>query len=607
MSRIQKLKTHYKEQLTEHKIKDVSNFIQSIVDTDITKGKYARFLIESFLNDKFLEEDLLGGLNSTVGQTITLFDKYKRKLPLEQRSVYALDKETKLPLYQSPGDLWKSVKQYQGELSGKELKKEEREQIYRETEFIYKDEETGFQIISPLTEESAQWWGKGTRWCTSAEKNNQFENYVKDAPLLILLMPSSAITAGNGNKLQLWKNGNQIQFMDEADKTVTLEYIEKHWNILEPICMWLNDIRFIPMSKQTYKHCENTLKNKINNCFSLINKKFLDENMYSVALENDLISLQIIPQQYLTDIMIQNYIKHSESRIGFLSKQYLTPERCLIFVKLNPSVLLYLPKELRTEELCKLAVQQDGSLLFHIPKEYRTKELCEVAIQNNVKALHSTPEEYLTYDLCEQILYKDCQAIYFIPDKYRNAKMCEYLLSINGEYLHFFADNIKTKELCELAVKKSPVGYALDAVPKKFKTPELCELAVKHSGHALRHVPEELKTKELCELAVQQNGYALQYIPKELITPEICELAVRQDGCSLKYVPKELITKKLCKLAVENNREALCHIPEEYINELKKINKVTLNQDLYNSYLTEFKSIFPKNNLTLNMQLVLKG
>ena len=167
MFRIKKLETHYHEQLTEKNIKDVSNFIHSIVDADITKGKYARFLIEAFLNDKFLEEDLDGGLDSTVGQAIILFDKHKSKLLVEQRSVYALDKETKLPLYQSPGDLWKAVKQFQGELSGKELKKEEQEQVYRETEFVYKDEETGFQIISPLTENSAKWWGKGTRWCTS--------------------------------------------------------------------------------------------------------------------------------------------------------------------------------------------------------------------------------------------------------------------------------------------------------------------------------------------------------------------------------------------------------------------------------------------------------
>ena len=78
MSRIQKLETIYKEQLKNHNINDVSDFIQSILDADITKGKYARFLIEAFLNDKFLEEDLMGGLDSTIGQAISFFDKHKK-------------------------------------------------------------------------------------------------------------------------------------------------------------------------------------------------------------------------------------------------------------------------------------------------------------------------------------------------------------------------------------------------------------------------------------------------------------------------------------------------------------------------------------------------
>jgi hypothetical protein len=238
MSRIKKLENYYHEQLTKHKVKDISVFIQFIVNADITKGKYARFLIESFLSDKFLEEDLVGGLDSTVGQAISLFDKHKSKLPINERSVYTLDKETGKALYQSPGDLWNKVKQYQGELSGKELKKENQEKAYAETEFVYKDETTGFQIISPLSMFSAKWWGKGTRWCTSAEQGNAFLSYFLEAPLFILLMP-------NGDKLQLHYDG-AISFMDENDDNVSRDYIEEHWSILKNLIISYKDLYFIP-------------------------------------------------------------------------------------------------------------------------------------------------------------------------------------------------------------------------------------------------------------------------------------------------------------------------------------------------------------------------
>jgi hypothetical protein len=389
MSRIKKLETHYQQKLTNHDVKNTSEFIQSILDSDITKGKYARFLIDSFLNDKFLEEDLIGGLDSTVGQAISLFDKHKGKLPLEQRSVYALNKETKLPLYQSPGDLWNVVKQYQGELSGKELKKEEQEKIYRETEFVYKDEKTGFQIISPLTEESAQWWGKGTRWCTSANNDNMFWNYAKDAPLLILLIP----TNNNVTKLQLWKNNNRIQFMDESDNEVSLNYMEKKWNLLKSICLWLNDIKYIPKSVMTKDICELVVKN---------NGKVL----------------QNIPEEFKTEELCELAVNQDGRALEYVPEEYKTKEMCELAIKQNEYALGYVPDELRTQELCKLAVQQSGAL-YGVPKELRTKEIYELAIQQNGYALGYVPKELITKELCKLAIKQNGCALGNIPEEFK--------------------------------------------------------------------------------------------------------------------------------------------------------------------------------------------
>ena len=142
MKRLEKIIQNYQEQLKEKGIKNIPEFIQSILNSDITKGKYSRFLLDCYLNNKFREEDLQGGLESTIGQAITLFHKHKSKLSEDMRSVYK---------YESPGDLWSAGKQFEGELSGKEIKRDEKDKIYAETEFVYTDEETGFKIVSPLT------------------------------------------------------------------------------------------------------------------------------------------------------------------------------------------------------------------------------------------------------------------------------------------------------------------------------------------------------------------------------------------------------------------------------------------------------------------------
>ena len=457
MSRINKLENIYQEQLN-HKVNNTSEFIQSIIDSDITKGKYARFLIESFLNDKFLEEDLIGGLNSTVGQAISLFHKHKSKLPINERSVYALDKETGKVLYQSPGDLWSSVKQYQGELSGKELKREEQEQIYRETEFVYKDEETGFQIISPLTEESAKWRGRGTRWCTSADNDNMFWDYAKDDPLFILLMPDN-------DKLQLWKNGNKIQFMDDADNDVTLDYIEQHWNILEPICLWLNNLRYIPKELRTLKICE-------------------------LAVQENGMAL------------------------SYVSDEYKTSELCEIAVQQSGWALQYIPLELRTKKVCELAVQKNGMALKYVPEELRTKELCELAIKNNGCAIDKVPDSLITKELCETAVKQDGCALIYVSEVLRTQELCELAVQQNGMALNYVPRKLRTKEICKIAIEQN--GCIVYCIPENILTEELCELAVQQNGEALFYLPDELRTKELCELAVQNNGEALNYVPYQL-------------------------------------------------------------------------------------------
>jgi hypothetical protein len=489
MSRIQKLENIYKEQLKNHNINDVSDFIHSIVNADITKGKYARFLIESFLNDKFLEEDLIGGLDSTVGQAIRLFDKHKHKLPIEYRSVYAVNQETGEALYQSPGNLWNSVKQYQDELSGKELKKEEQEKIYRETEFIYKDENTGFQIVSPLTEESAKWWGKGTRWCTSAENNNMFEEYAKDAPLFILLMPDSVGTTGNGDKLQLWKNGKNIQFMDEADNEIELDYIEKHWNILEPVCLLLNNLKYIPLELRTKKMCE-------------------------LAVQENGMAL------------------------SYVSDEYKTSELCEIAVQQSGWALQYIPLGLRTKKVCELAVKQNGLALKCVPEDLKTKELCELAIKNNGCAIDKVPHSLITKELCETAVKQDGCALIYVSEALRTSELCELAIQQNGLTLSYILKELRTKELCELAVKQN--GWSLKYVPYELKTKELCELAVQKDGSSLKDVPLGLRTKELCELAVKQNKIALWHVPARYKTKELCELAVQQNGTTLHHVKDEV-------------------------------------------------------------------
>lgn len=46
-----------------------------------------------------------------------------------------------------------------------------------------------WRLVELQTLAAAQWWGRGTRWCTAARLNNKFKAYSGQGPLLVLLTP----------------------------------------------------------------------------------------------------------------------------------------------------------------------------------------------------------------------------------------------------------------------------------------------------------------------------------------------------------------------------------------------------------------------------------
>lgn len=72
-------------------------------------------------------------------------------------------------------------------------------------------------IVHPLTQEASCIYGAGTKWCTAADKDNEFNEYNKQGPLYIV------INKLNNKKYQL--HFETSQFMDAKDEPVTLRYL----------------------------------------------------------------------------------------------------------------------------------------------------------------------------------------------------------------------------------------------------------------------------------------------------------------------------------------------------------------------------------------------
>lgn len=95
------------------------------------------------------------------------------------------------------------------QISNNAKNKAEEERLISSGEAVLKFNDSEFKVIIPKTKEAAIFFGRNTQWCTSAEKDNRFNDYSEDGDLYIVLHKPT------NRRWQL--HFESAQFMDERD------------------------------------------------------------------------------------------------------------------------------------------------------------------------------------------------------------------------------------------------------------------------------------------------------------------------------------------------------------------------------------------------------
>lgn len=179
------------------------NLFDAVLKADPTTkngytGKYAKWLLNLARHGKWKAGD--------VPETRTTLERFMRTWKnLEKKDIQQ---------YDSVGELYDAVMQSEPQKTRKETK--------AEADKVYEDSD--WTVIVPKTEEAAKLYGKGTKWCTAAEKNNMFGYYNEDGPLYIL------ISKKDGSKFQI--HFPTEQYMDAQDEPFgDMNDIAKHGNV----------------------------------------------------------------------------------------------------------------------------------------------------------------------------------------------------------------------------------------------------------------------------------------------------------------------------------------------------------------------------------------
>jgi hypothetical protein len=141
-------------------------------------------------------EDNFAKLISALKQ----FEKISSNLP-----------KTDINQYAGLGELLTSLAEYESK-SKRNVKKVQGGNV------VYEDDR--FFIVNPLTHEASCYYGKGTKWCTAADSNHQFNQYNQDGKLFYILDKTLPTNDPFYKVALLKKFDGDMTFYDAKDDTI---------------------------------------------------------------------------------------------------------------------------------------------------------------------------------------------------------------------------------------------------------------------------------------------------------------------------------------------------------------------------------------------------
>jgi hypothetical protein len=184
-------------------------WVKYLVSIDPTpKSIYTKWILRQWLNDAFpLFEDV-----STAGDLLEDYDGGKKTLPEDLRDINRM---------KTLEDVRKAVAKIDPEklISNRQMDRGIGLKLMASGDAIMHHDDDDIRIIIPKTPQAAIYYGRNTRWCTSARNGNMFHSYAKSGDLYIILFKKT------NTRWQFHLEGGHL--MNAEDRALSLETVRK--------------------------------------------------------------------------------------------------------------------------------------------------------------------------------------------------------------------------------------------------------------------------------------------------------------------------------------------------------------------------------------------
>lgn len=212
--------------------------------------------------------------------------------------------------------------------------------------------------------------------------------------------------------------------------------------------------------------------------------EWLDEEMVTAALANDVGALAHVPVHLQTQALLESLVRRGADTARDIPVQCMT-EQAL--------------------ELARSLYADDADWEWH--DEHHS----ELPAELDYSAFSGTWGALFTVDMVIKALGEGA-TLNDVPPRLRTAEMERFALEINIDNIHYVA---KDQITSELAMRAARSGW-IQQIPEHLLTPEMCELSARNSGQSLPDIPEKMRSVDVCVNALTDFARIFAYVPETL-------------------------------------------------------------------------------------------
>jgi len=545
------LKKKWDERLVERQAKDSShpqdvNPMDFLIDIDPTKKReYTDWLCRTYVSGNFRYED-----RDRVKVTLELFNRYKHRLPVEQRDIGRMKTEQ---------DVWAIVEGFlpkedneDSTPGGREKKRHERAKAMAESDLVDSELSDGWIIASPNTHFASRWWGRGTRWCTAMKTPEHYDAYMETSPLRIFITPE-------GKKLQA--HISSMTICDDRDVALNFSIMAKTLPEagLELLrrdlvtCFEKADINLLENPSDTPDEIlnevtKNALRQKL--------KTIADVEM---ASSKDGWSLRMLETKY------SKWFRHLNEGADIpLQKGTVRQDGNIIYLTKNDKVTNVFPFHSRERDKARTAKLLDAIVATN------DREFIEACAENLMEAWL---DKMVASNIVNQFMDK-------FPDDCKNDNFWQAYTKGFAAYTRSAEFVSPPEKYLTGEVTKQVATYNLPRIPLHLMSREIVENGLSGSGSEGKRFAKEndlfrfMTEKEILNFATLTKGDDVEYLPNKYITPFFAERFVEQRPAHIglldlateyKSTGVSVITEDLCLKAIELSQAAISSIPRRML------------------------------------------